>query len=1183
MTVALTLGIMLGFAPEAQAQDPCDPNAVYCSGGGTSGYPDQLPPQIGVTPASGTALTRAKILAVVTFCDDYYGTDISSIRLWLNGASIDPTAGIGSQSICGPAAQSGNDAMWSDSLALSPGDNTFRVVACDMLGDPNNPTNTSPHGGTHCSDVTTLWNFDQYANAAKIVKVRAERSTRDVPRSDSSTAVFIVRNESERPTATTFPVSVACDTLVVKQCQLSASSVVLSPGQEQSVTVKFKTTSVFGAVGNIVVTAQHPEGGSGSATTEITTVEARPVGVSLVGLPGVVESGLCTSYSLPGASVECGDLLLGHAMPAARTLNKSRAPVVTYSSRHAHPMPIVAADVTLGSATAPDSVIATLYVGNVARATGKWLGAGWTAGVTRRIALSYDALNDSTGAYADSLRVVAWTAGASSSLPTARGRLIVVNRSASPFGAGWWLAGLERLVTLANNERLWVSGDGSARIYSPTGQANQWVAPRVDQPDTLSFDSATGYYFRLIPGGARVQFSSTGRQLATVPRVGPSTRFAYRNDSLVWITVPSPQSGSDSVFAHYEVRYAPIDTITVALVRQQGTVRSERAARLIKSGGKLVTIRDPDAIGVSFEYSDPGSPRRVSARIDRGGTRTTFGYGWAGMVTEGRTVVGASQTVVYGITAAETRGSSASTTAAPIDSVYTLLDGPRTDKVDVTRIWPNHAGAPAVAVDALGNEIKVVYGDTLWPGLATRVRRWNGFATTASYDASRGLMVASIAINPLGDGRSATTTYVYDPVFPAPTRITQPTRDYVEMGYDASGNRIWQQDGRGAPARVSFFYNARGQVDSIRTPLAPRAERFTYDSLGNLRQSTTPIGFQTKSFADAWGRDTLALSPLDSAQTLWRQDRTIFNPLMDRADSTQSVGPATSGPQGARPAETAMVRTFYNANGQTDSVLRKSVPDLANIGWVKTAFVYDKLGRKVKELAPVTTGQAAQYDSTVYDAAGNATSVRTRRGDWISMNYDELNRLTTRSVPARSYPSESDFFSFPGPSPSTGLTIPGETATFDYDGGGNILTARNSNSWISRSYTPSGLMTLDRQRIADATGGFTSHVYDVRYAYDLGGRRTVLYIPQQLGNGGIGYTYDTLTAALASIDDQDQQVTRFVYDLENRLDSLDAPGFYEKHYYDGDGRLTRRVEKAPGAIVPLLHDDVCTTTRLAVC
>ena len=115
-----------------------------------------------------------------------------------------------------------------------------------------------------------------------------------------------------------------------------------------------------------------------------------------------------------------------------------------------------------------------------------------------------------------------------------------MDRSASPFGAGWWLAGLERLTVLSATELLWVGGDGSARIYLKRGAGPMHDAPALDRPDSLSWDNVTGT--RFLPDGGAVLFDASGRHTATRDRFGRETQIfvapgTERVDSL---RIPKP-------------------------------------------------------------------------------------------------------------------------------------------------------------------------------------------------------------------------------------------------------------------------------------------------------------------------------------------------------------------------------------------------------------------------------------------------------------------------------------------------------------------------------------------------------------------------------------------------------------------------------------------------------------------
>lgn len=326
--------------------------------------------------------------------------------------------------------------------------------------------------------------------------------------------------------------------------------------------------------------------------------------------PGAtVERDLCLTIAVgAGAASECGDLRLAHALPTVRTLNKARTPVLLYNSQHAHPHPLVAANVTLPNGTAGlRRVVATLRVNGLPRAQSVYKGAAWPSAGPVRIAVGYDAANEPTNLYRYTLTVTSvYASGTGETRDSARvgGELVVVNRSKRPFGAGWWLAGLDQLLLdFRGNPGLWIGGDGSTRRYVAAGEG-KWVAERVDRPDTL-VRSGTGFA-RLPPGGVRVEFDSAGRHVATVNRLGHRTTFGYVGRQLRSIRVPVPEDGPERVYAF---RYGA--DARLQSVEAPGAGEEPRLGR----SGAALTVTDPDGTSIVFTYD--GAFSRITARRDR--------------------------------------------------------------------------------------------------------------------------------------------------------------------------------------------------------------------------------------------------------------------------------------------------------------------------------------------------------------------------------------------------------------------------------------------------------------------------------------------------------------------------------------------------------------------------------------
>jgi len=943
-----------------------------------------------------------------------------------------------------------------------------------------------------------------------------------------------------------------------------ASSVSLAGDSSKTVVGSYNVGAVGTGTLSLTATGTNASDG-GSYSVPVVTPNPQPpvVDVTTVNPGATVERDLCLTIAAGSAAAyECGDLRIVHPLPTTRTLNKARTPTLLYNSAAAHPFPLVAANVTLpAGATPPDSVVATLRFGAVFKGRGAWAGSSWGPGATRRIVVGYDALNDTTGIYTYTLEVVNHYSDRTPG-STVTGELVIVNRAYSPFGAGWWIAGLERLNV---SNMMWVGGDGSVRRYQVV-TTNVWAAPNVDRPDTLK--KIGSEYVRTLPHGVQVWFDANGKHVRTVNRLGHTTTFAYlgTTDTLSSIALPPAGSGKIYQFAYANGR---LQTVTAPPAGS-----TSRITTLTDPAGQVTGIRGPDTYSVGFGY-DPGVANRIISRTDRRGSLTTYQYdsGYRLSQTEVHMI---GPNIVSTFRALESIGL---TTATDTAAAYTRLDGPRTDVLDTTAFWLERFGAPRRIVNALGFETILTRGNATFPALVTKVRYPNGRVVTATYDGRGNIMSSTDSSVAPQNGKYATTRFVSNTKWDFDSIIAPPEGDSIVMSYnDTNGNRLWQQDARGSISRVEFAYysadSVNGLLRSMRTPSqawsSPR-DSVEYDRLGNLSRTKTPLGFWTTHYTDAIGRDTLIQSPVDSAQTLWTTD-TIRYDLADREMLRKTVGPAVSyqtlySPLRNVAAQTVGVSSFYDPEGDLDSLLRWRFPNPNNIDTLRTSWRYDPANRKVKELA--VDGRA---DSIVYDPAGNPIETVTRRGHSIAMSYDALNQLVRRIVPQVTYPESTVNF---GPGPvsfplyTVGLTLPKDTATFAYDSVGDIVHANNRDAWISRHYNPNGTIASDTLFVRRWLGADTAHIYGLRFGYDLNGRRTWLKHPFPIAARVAGtpkdstaYAYQSF-GALGSVTDVLGNPFRLFYDVEGRLDSLEFPGqVYEKRSYDADGRLSRRVERA---------------------
>ncbi|HET8655017.1 MAG TPA: PKD domain-containing protein [Longimicrobiaceae bacterium] len=1070
--------------------------------------------------------------------------------------------------------------------------------------------------------------------AAIIPEVFASALDQVVASNGSGTASFAVRNPGS--SATKFDLAASCTAPVVDCPSVSPSSLTLAPGEEDSASVFFQTGSA--GVGELRLRAiQH---GNTSATADGAArvvvsdlAEGAPILEldSATSIP-VIDRGRCLTIKVADESAyECGDLRVVHALPSVRTLDKWRTPILLYNSQAADPQPLIAATVLFpaGLDSMPAQLELVVRIANHGTITHTWDSSDWPAGKRIRLVVTDDSILPAlaTSAYPYTVEATAiYADGTARSGALQSGVLMVVNRQQSPWGAGWWIAGLEHLdVTLSDTTGLgpepilWVGGDGSARVYRKVSDT-LWVAPSVDRPDVLispagAPDSAK--YIRLLPGGTRVEFSASGLHRATVDRLGYRTEFQYQAgaaDSVLRLIEVPTRTGS----IVYGFTYLGSNVFITAPYDHVGNGTRQRNTYLTLNGGKLQYLMGQDTHRFQFVYQS--GTNRLKTRYDETNHTTTYTYqsGRLHQVTRGQ----ASTT----FQPAETKGI---TEGVEADSVYTFMDGPRQDQdaKDYTRFWINPFGGPWKIRDALGRETVLLREDSIYPALVTRVeypRLADGSqrVVEAMYD-GRGNIETSREVDPYEEGIDAVTRYEYaDSHWPDfVTRITQPEGEITEMAYDSlTGNRLWQQDGRGEVSRVSFDYEpGTALVNSITTPsereLGSDPWSYTYDDVnGNLLTETSPLGAVTTHKPDAIGRDTAVYTPIDTLRT---KHTWIQYDIMDRDSIITTYGDSSEG--------NLVVRKNYDANGRLTAVGRKSVPNLANIGEVVDSTKYDALGRPFLKIA-----SDEKADSTVYDLAGNPVTVFTRRYDpstgervSITMKYDALNRLQERVVPDLTYrelkvgiadqtgaiacdghPSnnDSDWLTRPYPlyhnsaaSDGTCLYhVAGYTEEYQYDPGtGGIVLASNADAVVRRSYFPNGALKADTLVIRTTSGAPLTaetdpstepHAYGLGYRYDLDGRRAAMQytlgMPDLIGSS-TDYEYDPNTGDLHRIVDPQGNSYLYEYDPDGRVQrsargklsssGLLVQGLEDTYEYDDDGRvITHRVrETLPGVNKPL--------------
>jgi RHS repeat-associated protein len=434
----------------------------------------------------------------------------------------------------------------------------------------------------------------------------------------------------------------------------------------------------------------------------------------------------------------------------------------------------------------------------------------------------------------------------------------------------------------------------------------------------------------------------------------------------------------------------------------------------------------------------------------------------------------------------------------------------------------------------------------------TRVVQANGWVNDAFHDA-KGLITKLVQYAPLGPDRDAVTEYTWDPKWERVTNITYPEGNLVRFAYDtATGNRISEEDGRGASSRIVYAYITSGAavnlLQRITYPIIPpnsvgAVEEFEYDAvLGNPSATVSPLGFRTTVQRDAAGRDTTIVAPVDSGGTVAITVRRTYD-LMDQVTSQRTV---------AR-GDTIQQTTTFDQEGNPLTAQTTALPDRNSLGNMTRRYAYDAADRRLTD--SVGTKLAARSS---YDLASNDTLTLRPGSMSVRTIYDALNRPAQRQAL-------------------------GKISQFSYDPMGNLTAADNPNAQVRRSYFSNGLLRTDSLRIstADTTvaNRWAAHVYGLAYDYDLDGRRKTLTYPSQLlpsgaTSGTSGYTYDALSGALATVTDPFGNQYRYGYDALDRIRTFAAASFAtDTLTYDLESRLTRRTRLAAGQPADVLAYD----------
>jgi RHS repeat-associated protein len=216
----------------------------------------------------------------------------------------------------------------------------------------------------------------------------------------------------------------------------------------------------------------------------------------------------------------------------------------------------------------------------------------------------------------------------------------------------------------------------------------------------------------------------------------------------------------------------------------------------------------------------------------------------------------------------------------------------------------------------------------------------------------------------------------------------------------------------------------------------------------------------------------------------------------------------------------------------------------------RTTFEYDGHDRLAKTRYPVATvgalaSSTTDFEQLSYDANANVTQRRLRDGQLINSAYDNLNRATTKDLPA---PESDVAYAYDLQGRMLSATQGAQTSAMAYDALGRMISETSGGYMTGLQYDTASRLT----RVTHNDGFYAGYVYNstdltsinengtttlVSYAMDDLGRRTSL----TRGNGTVtSYAYDPVSR-LASFTQnlagstQDLTVGTFSYNPASQI------------------------------------------------
>ncbi|MBP9092507.1 RHS repeat-associated core domain-containing protein [bacterium] len=681
--------------------------------------------------------------------------------------------------------------------------------------------------------------------------------------------------------------------------------------------------------------------------------------------------------------------------------------------------------------------------------------------------------------------------------------------------------------------------------------------------DASTLTLVGGLYTYTTLAGLKLNFNSNGHIATMVDPAGVTVTCGY--DSLARLTSVSNALGRTLTLGY--------DANSMISSVSDGTGRS--VGYQVDANGNLTTVTDPNSKNWTYEYDIPGRMTKLFKPANPLVALVTNTYDTLGRVKEQRDYQSNLwQYFFAGSRTEEVNPNSKSSTIYINNMGKAFKSINLVGKISTTSF--DGLGRPIKTVAPEGNSIELVYDsknrvtqtkakakpatgladivssatyDTTWNKLKTTTDNM-GRVTTMNYDVANGNLLSVVSPSVTGLGSSTVTmTYngrgqvltvtspdgiVTKNTFDVSTeKLLSTVADFgvgrlnltANFGYDSVGNVTSVQDPRGFTSTVTVDVLRRITQATSTAPFS-FVTKFTFDDNGN----TTKVERQTNEPLDPWQTSQASYTAdnkvltttdpqgnvtsitYDNLQRRWKVTDALSRVVTNNFDDANRVASVVD------PASITAVTYTYTDNGKV-----ATIKDARNF---VTTSTFDGHDRPLR-----TTYQDATYEEvSSYDGNSNPLTLRTRSAATVTLTYDELNRVKTKSPTGQAVVT-------------TVYDIAGRVTTVSTPvvaGDPSSGTFTNFYDTAGRFYKEQYPDTLSVTHVLDANGNVTKTTYPDGYfvdrVYDELNRLTDIKLNGS-GSSAVQFQYDALSRR-TKLGYENGCTTNYAFEVDNDLSSL---------------------------------------------